>query len=294
MCFIWDMKKFMACGLCTALLSLPICPALALDITSIQPATASPGEQVQLTGGPFSSGTRVMLGNSALVPEELQPGRITFYIPEDFSSGDYAIFLTDGEDSSQQAFILHLVEKQPVIRDVTPSVIDACRPPAGRVEVQVSGTAFAMGASVLLDGAAIKTTAGGTGVLSASLPPLRAGNHHLQVVNPEGSTSLPFNVIVSDEPSISSISVGDDDVNSYQLIISGQNFLPHSRLLVDGQPIRNAMQQKPLIDNDSVEYVDCGTLHYTRYQVTGELQRVHFRVLNPGGRQSETYEATIR
>lgn len=268
-------------------------PCLALDATSVQPSTVEPGGMVTLTGGPFTSQTRVILGNHELLPESIQSGRLLVRIPSSISSGDYVIFLAEGAQSSQQAFILHLRESRPVIEELSPEQIDVCRTPGTTLDLHVAGRGFLKGARVLLDGAVIGPASPGGDTLVVELPPLEVGNHKIQIINPAGSKSIPHNIIASDQPSINNISVGEDQVNSYQLIIDGRNFSPHSKLLVNGTLIAPAdsflFHQK-----DSLTYVDCATLHYNRYQTTGQLQRVRFRVLNPSGRQSEVYGATIR
>lgn len=271
----------------------PAVSGQALDITSVQPSTTSPGESVTLTGGPFSQRTLVMLGNSMLTPATLQNGRLSVRIPEGLAPGDYVIFVTEGNTTSQQAFILHLVEKRPLIKGISPAKIDNCQASDNGTELQITGSGFAKGARILLDGAAVTTERSESGSLSATLPPLAAGNHRIQVVNPAGDASIPFNITVSDQPTIDDISVGDDLVNAYQLIISGRNFSPRSKLLVNGKPISAYGRFHPR-DKDNVEYIDCNTLRYTRYQVSGQLQRVRFRIQNPSGRQSNIYEATIR
>ncbi len=269
----------------------PASLSLGLDATSIQPSTTSPGEIVVLTGGPFTSRTRVMVGNNELLPDAQESGRLSVRIPAELTTGDYVIFLIEGEITSRQAFILHLVERRPDIATIEPAEIDACQVPGS--QIQINGQGFAVGSKALVDGVAVASERNSTTTLTVSLPPLAGGNHQIQVVNPSGGLSIPQNLVVSDLPLIDGIGTGEDQVNSYQLVISGKNFVPHSQLLVDSKPISRRDRYLPP-NNDIVEYIDCNTLHYTRFQVSGQLQRVKFKVLNPSGRQSEPYEATIR
>lgn len=267
--------------------------ASAVDITSIQPATTSPGETILLTGGPFTDQTLVIIGESELLPNVQSAVKLSVKIPDEFELGDYVIFLAEGELSSQQSFILHLVEPRPSISEVLPSTVEFCQPDGSSPLLNIEGTGFTRGARALVDGAAVQLASSSSTHLELILPPLHGGSHRLVVINPAGTESIPQNFVVNTRPEITQISAGDDQVNSYQLHITGFNFHPKLQLSVDGKPITPAGIYNPP-SNDIFEFVDCSRLIYTRYSVSGQLRRTSFRILNPGGQQSNEYEITIR
>ena len=71
---------------------------------------------------------------------------------------------------------------------------------------------------------------------SVTPPPLTAGSYGLQLVNPDGKKSLPQTLWFNNVPEIESVSVGDNFVNSYQMIIKGKNFFHNLALLVNEYP----------------------------------------------------------
>lgn len=265
----------------------------ALDITSIQPATTSPGGSVLLTGGPFTEQTLVIIGENELVPTRQSTSQIQVVIPDTFEMGDYVIYMAEGDQTSQQSFILHLVEPRPTITELLPKTIEFCQPNGSAPVMTVEGAGFVRGANALVDGAAVQLTSASNTHLEFELPMLEPGAHRVEIINPSGAQSTPRQFVVNSRPEILQITAGNDQVNSYQLVISGSNFHPKLQLTVDGRPIPQTGLYKPP-GNDIFEFVDCSTLIYTRYSATGQLRRVSIRILNPGGQQSADYDITIR
>lgn len=274
------------------LLTLLILPGpvfAALQITSVSPAVASPGQPLVITGGPFQNGVRVLLGEEELTPETVESRRLTLKIPL-LPPGQYLLRLSRDGRVSAQAFTLQIIEPTPDITRLQPDTIDACQaggPPA----VTVEGSGFLPGSRLLLDGAAVAVENVTDSRISFTPPPLSGGLHQLVVVNPGGHRSVPKGFQVDAEPVIDAIEQGSNDVTSYEVVIHGQNFLASSQLIVAGRRIPLSGARYP--HDDSARYVDCNTIILTRHPVSSQAQRVSFQVVNPGGQQSPVHYAEI-
>ncbi len=119
--------------------------------------------------------------------------------------------------------------------------------------------------------------------------------HQVQVAAGEkGRKSLPYALFVDSVPKIDGVSIGEDQVTAYEVIIRGENFYVGSSLLVDGKVIRSlgggTSDFTTLLipgREDFLRYVDCTTLLYIRHPVTREANQVILRVVNWNGAQSE-------
>ncbi len=106
------------------------------------------------------------------------------------------------------------------------------------------------------------------------------------------------------------MSVGEDFVNYYQLVIRGNNFFFRSILVVSEYPAgfsefpptqHSLVAQNPPTRRDSARspqreelyYQDCTTLIYNRFPLSGENRRLVLRVSNPDGRQSGAFEVNV-
>ncbi|BCR05471.1 hypothetical protein DESUT3_25400 [Desulfuromonas versatilis] len=293
------------------LLGLFLQPAFAAPptLTSVRPTTVSAAGAVTITGGPFTTGTRVVLGDREIVPGQGGPGQLVFSVPP-MEPGEYALFLRDGEEFSQQSFTLRVVEPTPRILSLSPSNIDACSSEAER-RVSVELDDFLPGATLLLNGSALPYSTAGGGTIAFTAPPLEAGIYGVQVVNPGGAQSLPHSLWFNDIPEIQSVDQGTEYVNYYELVIRGKNFFYNSTLVVNeyqagfsdlpprqrtiiaqgrssGQETGYARAQA-----DNVFYVDCNTLIYYRYPYSTQPKPLVLQVINPDGKKSSPYQASL-
>ncbi len=256
---------------------------------ALVPAVALPGDVVTLAGGPLDPSVRVVVAGHLLPPESLQPDHLTFIVPP-FPEGEYLVRLQNAEGISRSGFNLRIVAPAPIIDDLHPPALDLCSLREGGA-VEVRGRHFATGSRLLLDQAAVPTQREDGALRFIPPPGLSPGLHQIQAINPDGKRSLPFSLSVDGSPEIHQVREGDNFVNAYQLIIEGQNFAFGSTLVVDGQPLlRNPLRVAPA---DSVEFVDCRTLIYTRYPYSQQLKRLHLQVVNPGGHQSAIFGVTV-
>lgn len=260
----------------------------ALEIRSVSPSTAEAGALLTLTGGPFPDDVEVLFGSETLRPELREEQRLVVRVPP-LAEGDYLLLLRGSTGTSSRGLLFRLVEPPPWISGLSPTRLDECSYEDER-QIRISGRAFQPGAQVLVNQAAVSSISATAEQILFSLPPLKSGMHNVQVVNPSGKASLAHGVQVSSLPEIHSATLGSDQVNAYELIISGRNFQFNSRLLVNGEVIRGVAGVRP--STDFVQVLDCRTLRYTRYPVTREPRSLELQVVNPDGEQSAVFLVT--
>jgi len=271
---------------------LAVAPAFSLEITAISPSTTVPGAVVRVSGGPFDDATLVMLGDQALRPETWTERELIFSVPE-LPEGDYRLTLAAGGEDNQPAFILRVGTERPEIRALQPDRLDLCAR-GGERRISVSGKGLGAGARLLVDGAQLPAERLSASRIDFTLPELAAGMHQVEVVNPDGQRSLPYALMIDGQPEIFSVTLGADQVISYELVIRGRNFPAQANLLVNGAPVNRALvlAGKQGGGRDEVRYVDCGTLIYTRYPLSREPLPLNLTVVGPGGESSAPYQLT--
>ena len=258
-------------------------PALAtVQITSMSPDSAAPGEEITITGGPFSSDVEVLLGETRITPQTAADRILTFSLPE-LPPGQYLLRLAEQGRVSAPPLLFRVIESQPRISSLQPVEVDVCDtdPPP---QLTVEGHGFHQGSSLLIDGVTIRVENISSNRITLTLPPLAPGTHQVQVANPSGSRSLPRGLLVNGTPEIFSAQIGADDVTTYELIIQGKNFLASSQLLVDGKRIPLVDRQPP--GRESASLGDCRTIVYHRRPYSSQPKPITLKVINPGGRES--------
>ncbi len=293
------------------LLGLLLTPALAAPpaITSVRPSTVSIGSAVTVTGASFTARTRVVLGETEIAPGIAGAGQLVFTVPA-VAPGEYALFLRDQTETSQQSFILRVVEPTPRIVSLSPTNIDACSTEADR-RVNVELNDFLPGGTLLLNGSAVPYGTAGTGTIAFTAPPLEAGIYGVQVVNPGGTQSLPHSLWFNDIPDILDVSQGAEYVNYYELVIQGKNFFYNSTLVIneyqagfsDLPPRQRTITAQgrsagleagaARTQADNVFYVDCNTLIYYRYPYSTQPKPLVIQVINPDGKKSPPFNTTL-
>ncbi len=290
------------------LASLVLAPAavLGLELTSVYPATVTAGSAVTVVGGPFDQDTRVVVGETVLAPRRTGSRQLVFVVPP-LEAGEYALYLTRGEESSKATFSLRIALPAPQIESLEPTNIDECSTVDQRT-VYLQGRNIQPGASLLLGGQVIPSTRLGETTLRFTAPLLRSGSYGVQVVNPDGGSSLPHSLWFNNIPQIDQVSIGEEFVNSYQLIIRGINFFHNSTVVLDEYPVGlsdlpprqrivpgeggqvfQGDQARPA-QTEAVFYLDCNTLIYNRYPYSGQNKNLVLRVSNPDGKQSDAYQ----
>lgn len=281
------------------LLLLLLIPAagIALQVTSVSPSSAAPGERIILTGGPFAPGIQLRLGEISVRPDGIEKNRLAFTVPP-LPPGDYLLQVAERRGGKpRQIFTLRITAPLPVITAVSPETVDSCRIQHG-IRIAVTGR-FPAGTRILLDGTVV--AGGSDSEASFVAPPLKSGLHQIEAVGPDGRRSLSLPLVVDGVPKILGVQEGADNVTSYELVITGENFLFNSALAVDDVPVnppltvqgRENIPPELIPRKDSVRYVDCNTLVYLRHPYSREPKPVTLQVINPGGEQSRVYQVTI-
>ena len=283
--------------------------AADLQLHSVNPAVATTGASVQILGTGFSSATRVMLGGQELTPLLLSDGQLQLLVPQ-FAEGEYALQLTDGVVTTAQSLSLRIELPPPSIVSLSPANINECSSPTER-QVTISGRNFQPGGSLLLNGSAVPIIIDSAQSISFDAPQLNAGIYGLQVVNPNGKRSLPQSLYFNNIPKIYSLSAGDNYVGSYQLIIEGKNFYPHSTLVVrqypagfgDAPPQQWVIRGRDIghdtdrsfrrVPGDYLNYVDCNTLIYYRFPYSGQDKDLTLQIVNRDGKSSSIEQISM-
>ena len=262
--------------------------AQAPRLAGLAPASGGPGSRVTVLGGPFDGSERILFGDRLLAPSRVEPARLTFTVPA-LPEGEYLLALQSMQGISAATLTFRLILPPPEILSLSPSQIDGCSGVEQR-RVTVAGRGLQAGVQLLLNGAALAATRSGDS-LQFNVPDLPAGLHQVQLRNPNGQMSLAVALLVDTTPEISGTAVGAEFLNHYQLIISGRNFLFNSRLIADGRQVPAVPPSSLQVDR--LTYVDCNSLIYHRYPVSSQPRTVLLQVLNPDGRESAVFSATI-
>ncbi len=266
--------------------------ATALEIVSISPSTAAVGSRVSVTGGPFEAGLQVLIGDRAVQPAAVTERRLAFDVPT-LPAGDYLLSLKRGDKATVRPFLLKVVDPQPVIHSLDPLRVDHCSSGEAR-RITVDGRDFAVGARLLVDGAQLPAEQVSSSRIDFVLPDLEAGLHRVEIVNPDGNSSLPFAVLIDGVPEILSVVPGEDRVVSYDLLIQGRNFSASSDLLVNGVSVNSSLSPlgKRGAGRDAVIFIDCESLVYTRYPMSREPVPMALTVIIPGAERSAPFHIT--
>ena len=267
-----------------------VVPVAALEITAIFPSTAAPGASVTLSGGPFAAGDEVLIGNRRLAATTIAPTRLTFTVPA-LASGIYALAVERAGVRSAHNLNLRVAQPPPRIALLSPATLDSCTFTSER-QVTVSGNNFRLGAQLLLDNTILVVDKLADSEIIFTLPAVTPGLHQVQVVNPDNQRSLPHGLFLSSTPEITSVQSGADNVVEYDLILSGRNFLVNSLLTVNGVAVGKALGNISADGSvrETMRYVDCTTLIYTRRPFLREPRELSLQIVNPGGEQSNVYQ----
>jgi hypothetical protein len=260
----------------------------SVTILSIIPSQAEPGMSVTLYGSGFSEATRVLLGALEAQTTVQGPKQLSFEIP-DLAPGLYGLFVRREDGVVSKGYRFSVTPRTPVVTSLTPDTIFACTPNEER-EVQISGENFLKGSQVLLDGAVIRSRFESTESMYIHIPQITGGLHAIQVQNPGGTLSSSLALFIDSKPEITSVTQGEDYVNSYNLIIEGRNLRSNSTVVVEGKSMIPASSNPA--DREKVIYVDCNRIIYQRYPYDSAVKSFTLQVLNPNGESSSVVQVS--
>ncbi len=278
----------------------------AVEIVSVSPLSAAPGERVSVSLVDDEDPYTLLLNGQGVPVEASGPGFASFRVPL-VPAGTYALRLLSGGTVVPTPYQLTVLEPTPNIVSLTPANIPEC---AEREEkrVDVIGRYFFTDSRLLVNGALVDATFVGPQQMSFDASSLTAGVYGVQVVNPSGLKSLPYSLYVNSIPTIREVSTGENYTSHYELVIRGGNFFQQSTLLVtEAPPGMTGLSPRQrviwgkgrrsgagfLLDEEKEDYLyfeDCHTLVYYRYPLSGQPRELTLKVINPDGKASGAYE----
>lgn len=261
-----------------------------VTILSIIPAQAEPGAKVMLSGSGFGESASVFLGSVEI------PARITgakqaeFNVPPQLKAGLYALYLKRSDGTIGRSYNFTVLPLRPVLNSLQPPMISSCAVGKER-EVIARGSNFGDASMLFFDGAALPSILLSPESISFIVPPVPGGLHQVMVKNAPENSSIQLNLSVETRPEIGQVTVGNEFVNYYELIISGRNFSQNSSVYVDGMQVGGRGGQD-MAEREKLIYVDCTKLIYQRHPYSPVNKDFRLQIVNPGGEASQVITVT--
>ncbi len=258
-------------------------------ILSIIPAQAEPGGRVMIFGSAFGDKISAYLGNIEIPARVTGGNQLEFTVPT-LDAGLYALYLKRGDGVTGRVYNFTVLPLMPALNDLSPDRIDSCAQGKDR-QVTAVGEHFTENSLLLFDGAVIKSRVISPETIAFTVPQVAGGQHQVVVRNGPDNASVAVALAIETKPEISQITVGNEYVNYYELVIDGRNFQQNSTIYVDGQRIGG----KSLADAANRErliFVDCTRLIYLRYPYSPVNKDFHIQVVNPGNEASQVINVT--
>ncbi|NTV48275.1 MAG: transcription factor [Geobacteraceae bacterium] len=266
-------------------------PAIVpVTVLSIIPAQAEPGSMVTLSGSGFGENATVFLG-SVEVPVRITASRqAEFNIPPQLEAGLYALYLKRSDGMIGRSYNFTVLPLRPILSSLQPAMISSCAVGKER-EVIARGKNFGNTSMLFFDGATLTATFLSPESISFNVPTVPGGLHQVLVKNASENSSVPLTFVVETRPEIGQVTVGNEHVNLYELIISGRNFNQNSSLYVDGVQIGGRGGQD-MAEREKLIYVDCTKLIYQRHPFSPVNKDFRLQVVNTGGEGSQVITVT--
>jgi len=259
-------------------------------ILSIIPAQAEPGSRVTIFGGAFGDKISAFLGSVEIPAKVIDGKQLEFVVPP-LDAGLYVLYLRREDGATGRPYNFTVLPVRPVLEQLSPGQISSCAQGGDR-EITAQGHNFARNSLLLFDGAAIKSRVVSADAIVFSVPQVTGGLHQVVVRNGPENSSVAVALGIETKPEISQVTVGNDYVNYYELIIDGRNFQQGSAIYVDGQRIGGRGGQQEAIERDRLVYVDCTRLIYLRYPYSPVSKDFRVQVINPGNEASQVVNVT--
>jgi len=268
----------------------PATAAVPVTILSIIPAQAEPGAKIMLSGTGFGGNATVFLG-SVEIPVRISGTKLAeFNLPPQLEPGLYALYLKRSDGMTGRSYNFTVLPLRPVLSSLEPAVISSCAAGKER-EVIARGGNYGAASMLFFDGAALTSTLLSPESISFTVPAVPGGIHQVQVRNSPENSSVPLTLSVETMPEIGLVTVGNEHVNFYELIITGKNFNQNSSVYVDGIQIGGRGGQD-MTEREKLIYIDCSKLIYQRHPYSPVNKDFRLQVVNTGGEGSQVITVT--
>ena len=248
-------------------------------VYSITPSQAEPGTLVTIRADGLSDKTKVLLGGDELSVQRVDAGHLAFTVPAVKAPGQYALSIR-GIDGATRSYAFTVLALRPVLTAIDPKRVTSCLQESGQ-EVLVSGRNFNETSQLLFDGAVLSSRLISGESIVFHVPKAAGGLHQVTVQNGgEAATPLSFTIISA--PVLTAVSVGQDRVNSYELLIEGSNFQQNSVLMVDGVPVDSS----GLSPSGQLISIECNRITYLRRPFSSTKRELRMQVVNPSNEVS--------
>jgi hypothetical protein len=264
--------------------------APAPSILSIIPAQAEPGSKVMMFGSGFGTQASAYLGSIEITAKLTEGRQLEFIIPQQLEPGLYALYLKRSDGSVSRPYNFTVLSLRPVLNGLSPDMVSSCAQGADR-EVTARGQNFIEKSQLVFDGAVLKSNFISAEALSFKVPQVPGGLHQVVVRNSPENSTVALGLMIETRPEVAQVSIGNQYVNYYELLIVGKNFQQNSSVYVDGQKIGGQGGQD-LAEREKLIYVDCTKLVYQRHPFSPVSKDFQITVMNPGGEASQTVNVT--
>ena len=266
-------------------------PSPAPSVLSIIPAQAEPGTRVMIFGANFGERASVFLGSIEVAARVIEGRQVEFTIPPQLDAGLYALYLKRGDGTVGRAYNFTILPLRPVLSSLTPDVVDLCAQGKGR-EVTAQGQNFTEQSQLYFDGAVIRSSRVSAEAISFAVPPVTGGLHQVMVKNGPDIASVPLAMTMDTRPEITQVTVGNEYVNFYEVIIEGKNFQQNSYIYVDGMRVGGRGGQETLEQREKLIFIDCTRMIYQRHPYSPVNKDFRIQVVNQAGEGSQVVNIT--
>ncbi|MDD2366047.1 MAG: IPT/TIG domain-containing protein [Desulfuromonadaceae bacterium] len=261
-----------------------------VTILSIIPAQAEPGAKVTLSGSGFGESATAFMGTLEINTAVTDAKQAVFTLPSQMEAGLYALYLKRADGTVGRSYNFTVLPLRPVLTALQPASISSCATGKER-EVLAAGSNFTDSSMLFFNGSALSSRLSSSDSIYFSVPEVAGGLHQVQVKNAPENSSVPLTLVVETRPEIGQVTVGNEYVNFYELIVTGRNFTQNSSVYVDGVQVGGRGGQD-MADREKLIYIDCTKLIYQRHPYSPVEKDFRLQVVNPGGVGSQVITVT--
>lgn len=254
------------------------------SVLSIIPAQGEPGTKITMSGHNFGTDTVVFLGSIPIRATIFAGTTLEFFIPNDFKEGVYALYLQRKNGISGRPYNFTVSPLRPILNSLSPESIPSCNAGKER-EITAKGKNFTESSQLFFDGMMIGSRFQSAESISFTVPQVAGGLHQITVKNSPENSSVTMGLMIETRPEISHVTIGNEFVNYYELIVEGKNFQQNSTLLVDGNKI--GTKGEDLGAREKVIYMGCTKLIYQRHPYSPTIKEFRLQAVNSGGDGSQ-------